>query len=202
MKKNNIYMVTGLLIGLLLLVPMVRAEGVQTTPKDAQAGKASDAYILGPGDALDISLWRDDALTKQNIIILPDGRISFPLAGEIMAAGKTVDELKKDIAEKLIDYVPEPVLSVEVRQANSMLIYVIGRVNTPNRFPVNANVNVLQGLAMAGGLNPFAKRNDIKIFRQEEKKTKIFPFRYDDVVEGRNLEENIVLQRGDVIVVP
>ena len=195
-------MVTGLLIGLLLLVPMVRAEGVQTTPKDAQAGKASDAYILGPGDALDISLWRDDALTKQNIIILPDGRISFPLAGEIMAAGKTVDELKKDIAEKLIDYVPEPVLSVEVRQANSMLIYVIGRVNTPNRFPVNANVNVLQGLAMAGGLNPFAKRNDIKIFRQEEKKTKIFPFRYDDVVEGRNLEENIVLQRGDVIVVP
>jgi len=201
-KKNNIYMVTGLLIGLLLLVPMVRAEGVQTTPKDAQAGKASDAYILGPGDALDISLWRDDALTKQNIIILPDGRISFPLAGEIMAAGKTVDELKKDIAEKLIDYVPEPVLSVEVRQANSMLIYVIGRVNTPNRFPVNANVNVLQGLAMAGGLNPFAKRNDIKIFRQEEKKTKIFPFRYDDVVEGRNLEENIVLQRGDVIVVP
>jgi polysaccharide export outer membrane protein len=98
--------------------------------------------------------------------------------------------------------VPDPVLSLEVKQANSMLIYVIGRVNSPGRFVLNSNVNVLQTLAMAGGLNPFAKKDKIKIFRQEGDRTVIFGFSYKEVVDGNNLEENIQLRRGDVIVVP
>jgi polysaccharide export outer membrane protein len=98
------------------------------------------------------------------------------------------------------------VLSVEVKQVNSMLVFVIGRLNmlstVSGRLLLNANANVLQALAMTGGLNPFAKRNSIKIFRQEGGKTRIFPFHYDDVVEGKHLEENIELQRYDIIVVP
>ena len=99
----------------------------------------------------------------------------------------------------------EPVLNVEVKQVNSMLVFVIGRLNMSSvsgRLVLNANANVLQALAMAGGLNPFAKRNSIKVFRQEGGKTIIFPFHYDDVVEGKRLEENIELKRYDVIVVP
>jgi polysaccharide export outer membrane protein len=110
--------------------------------------------------------------------------------------------LKKEIEEKISPYVPDVTLSVEVKQVNSMLLYVIGRVNNPGRFSLNVNVNVLQALSIAGGLNPFAKRNSIKIFRDEGDKTRIFYFEYDRVVDGKHLEENIMLQRGDVVVVP
>ena len=170
-------------------------------PKDIQSEKIGDSYIIGPGDVLDIALWRDDALIRQ-VVVLSDGRISFPLVGEVPAAEKTIAELKKDIADRLVDYVPDPIISIEVKQSNSMIIYVTGRVNSPNRFTVSANVTVLQGLSIAGGLNPFAKRNKIKIFRQEGDKTEVFLFKYDEVVNGKNLDQNIPLKRGDVIVVP
>jgi polysaccharide export outer membrane protein len=175
-------------------------EEVQT-PKGVQSEKVGDDYIIGPGDLLTISLWRDDALNKE-VTVLADGKISFPLVGEVMAAGKTVAELKKEMAEKLTEYVPEPVLSIEVKQPNSMVIYVTGRVNSPNRYPINSNVSVMQALSTAGGLNPFAKKNKIKIFRQEGGKTTVFLFKYDEVVDGKNIEQNISLKRGDVIIVP
>jgi polysaccharide export outer membrane protein len=166
---------------------------------------APGQYVVGPGDVLDISVWKEEALTKQ-VVVLPDGDIHFPLIGDVRAAGKTVTEIREEIKKLISVYVPEPTLSVDVRQVNSMIIFVIGRVNNSGRFAVNANTNVLQGLAMAGGLNPFAKRNDIKIIRQEgwkgAGKAQTFAFRYDDVAEGRNLEQNIWLQRGDIILVP
>jgi len=177
------------------------------TPKDPQISKDIQSetiggdYIIGPGDVLDIALWRDDALARQ-VVVLSDGKISFPLVGEVVAAGKTIAALKKSIADKLVDYVPDAVISIEVKQTNSMVIYVTGRVNNPNRFPVNTNITVLQAISTAGGLNPFAKRNKIKIFRQEGDKTRVFLFKYDEMVDGINLDQNITLKRGDVLVVP
>lgn len=169
----------------------------------ASAGKpaADDDYVIGQGDMLDISVWGDQALTK-TVVVLPDGNISYFLIGIVKAAGKTVPQLKKEIETRISSYVPNPVLNVEVRQVNSMLIYVIGRVNAPGKFVIYSNVNVLQALSMAGGLNAFAKRDKIKIFREEDGQTKIFNFRYDDVVDGNMLEQNIKLQRGDVLVAP
>jgi polysaccharide export outer membrane protein len=161
-------------------------------------------YLIGPGDVLSISVWKDEALTK-DVVVLPDGVISFPLIGLLKAGGKTVPQLKAEIEAKISQYVSDPVLNVEVKQVNSMLVFVIGRLNMSSvsgRLILNANANVLQALAMAGGLNTFAKRNSIKIFREEGGKTLIFPFRYDDVVEGKRLEQNIELKRYDVIVVP
>lgn len=158
-------------------------------------------YLLGPGDVIDVGVWKDETLSK-SLVVLPDGKISFPLIGEIKAAGRTVPQLKKEIEQKIARYAPDPIVSIEVRQVNSMLIYVIGRVNTPGRFSLNTNVNVLQALTMAGGVNPFAKRDRIRIFRQEGAKTTIFRFKYDEVVEGIDLEQNIMLQRGDIVVVP
>lgn len=158
-------------------------------------------YVIGPGDVLDISVWKDETLTK-SVVVLPDGKISFPLIGQVVAGGKTVAQLKKEIEEKISPYVPSVTLSLEVKQVNSMLIYVIGRVNSPGRFSLNVNVNVLQALSIAGGLNPFAKRNNIKIFREERDQTHIFYFQYDSAVDGKHLWQNIMLQRGDVVVVP
>ncbi len=160
-----------------------------------------DAYIIGPGDTLDISNWKDESLTR-SVVVLPDGKISFPLIGILRAAGKTVAELKVEIESEIIKYVPDPILTVEVRQVNSLQVYVIGRVNSPGKFILNSNITVLQALAMAGGLNPFAKKDKIRIIRQNGNQSVVIPFRYDDVVENAVLDQNIQLQRGDVVVVP
>jgi polysaccharide export outer membrane protein len=158
-------------------------------------------YIIGQGDVLDISVWKDEALTR-TVVVLPDGMIAFPLIGELKAEGKTVAALKQEMETLLARYVSDLVLNVEVRQSNSMLVYIIGRVNNPGRQVLNSRITVLQALAMAGGPNPFAKKNNIRVFRREGAATNSYRFRYDDVVEGEHLEDNIVLHRGDVIVVP
>jgi polysaccharide biosynthesis/export protein len=157
-------------------------------------------YEIGPGDVLQISVWKNEDLTRQ-VVVLPDGQIHFPLVKEVTAAGKSVNELEKILVEKLVAYVPEPDLSINVTQVNSMVIYVIGKVNSPGRFAMNTRIDVLQALAVAGGLNPFAKEKEINVFRKIEGKTKIFIFNYKEVSEGDNLEQNIMLERGDVIVV-
>ncbi len=165
----------------------------------AEPRSADPSYSIGPGDVLEISVWKEEALTKL-LSVLPDGKITFPLIGEVQAAGRTVAQLKKEIESRLVRYVPDPVLSVSVHQVNSLLIYVIGRVNQPGRFVLNANINVLQALAMAGGLNSFAKRDEIKVFRGGEGNHVIYNFNYDEVSAGEKLAQNIVLMRGDVVV--
>lgn len=159
------------------------------------------AYVIGDGDVLEISVWKDQALSKV-VAVLPDGRISFPLLGEIMASGKTVAQLTEELSTKISAYVSDPSLSVGVQQVNSMAIYVIGKVNKSGRFPLTTDINVLQALSMAGGVTPFAKRNQIRILREEWGQTQTFYFHYDDVSEGDDLKKNIVLKRGDVVVVP
>ncbi|MEK7394191.1 MAG: polysaccharide biosynthesis/export family protein [Fibrobacterota bacterium] len=158
-------------------------------------------YTIGPGDQLGIEVWKDPALTRV-VTVLPDGKISFPLIGELDAGGKTVAQLKKEIEQKIARYVPDSTTTVEVRQSNSLHIYVLGRINAPGRLILNANVNVLQALAIAGGPNTFANRTRIRIFRQEGGKTLSFPFNYDDVTAGKELQMNIEVKRGDVIFVP
>jgi polysaccharide export outer membrane protein len=161
----------------------------------------NEDYVIGPGDILDISVWKEEALTKL-VTVLPDGKMSFPLIGQIVAGGKTLDQLRVELEEKLTRYVPDLTLSVGIYQVNSMVIYVIGKVNRPGNFGLNARINVLQALSMAGGLNPFAKSGDIKIFRKEDGQDQILPFDYDDVSKGEKPEQNIWLKRGDVVVVP
>jgi polysaccharide export outer membrane protein len=167
----------------------------------AQAEEEGISYRIGPGDVLDISDWKNPDLTKM-VTVLPDGSISFPLIGEVKAEGKTVSELKKELEKLITRYVPDPVLSVIVHQVNNLQIYIIGKVQRPGTFQLSRDINVLQALSMAGGLNPFAKPDNIKIFREINHKSVIIPFNYDDVVEENKLEGNIRLLGGDVIVVP
>jgi polysaccharide export outer membrane protein len=159
-------------------------------------------YLVGPGDILNISVWKDEALTRQ-CVVLPDGKIAFPLIGQVTVAGRTVADISKELEQKLARFLPGVDLSVGVHQVNSLIVYVIGRVNSPGRFVLNTDVNVLQALSMAGGLNPFAKRGDIKVFREVDGGgTKVYTFDYDAVSSGDNIRGNIRLKRGDVIVVP
>ena len=185
----------------IVLVFLLFFTGSSAFAAETTAQSIGQDYIIGPGDVLDISVWKEEALTKL-VTVLPDGKIAFPLIGEAMASGWTVAQLKKEIETRLARFVPDPVLSVSIHQMNSLMIYVVGKVNKSGRFILNTNVDVLQALAMAGGLNSFAKRGQIKVFRKKDGKTKIFEFDYDDVTDGKKLEQNMQLVRGDTIVVP
>lgn len=185
--------------------PLRAAErGAPAPAPEAEAALPAIAepdYRIGPGDQLNIEVWKNKDLARV-VTVLPDGKIAFPMVGEVVAAGKTVSELQKEIGGKLALYVKDAVLTVEVRQVNSLQIYVLGRVKTPGRIILTSNIDVLQAMAAAGGPDEFAKRSRIRIFRREGRKTVIIPFDYDDVTEGKRLESNILLRRGDVVVVP
>ncbi|CAD7778753.1 MAG: Polysaccharide biosynthesis/export protein [Candidatus Methanoperedenaceae archaeon GB37] len=129
------------------VTPVKKAEKVE---KLEQGG-----FLLGPEDILEISVWKDETLTKQ-VVVRPDGKISFPLIGEIQAAGRTVEGLRKEIIEKLSEFISDPVVTVMVIGINSYKIYVIGKVNKPGAYTVGRSVNVMQALSMAGGFSPFA----------------------------------------------
>ncbi|MDL1956554.1 MAG: polysaccharide export protein [Candidatus Desulfofervidus auxilii] len=161
----------------------------------------SSSFVLGPEDVLEISVWKDEALTKQ-VIVRPDGKINFPLVGEIQAAGKTVEEVKKEITEKLKEYISDPVVTVMLIGINSYKIYIVGKVNKPGAYTLGRRINVMQALAMAGGFSPFADLDNISILRQEGGKQIRIKFDYKAVSKGKKLEQNIFLKSGDVIVVP
>jgi polysaccharide export outer membrane protein len=169
--------------------------------RDDSAASASAEYRIGPEDVLDISVWKEDALKKE-VLVRPDGGISFPLAGDMHAAGHTTQEVQHEIASRLEKYIPDPAVSVLVLKASNYKIYVIGRVNKPGDYASGRAVDVLQALSMAGGLTPFASDGDIRVVRKSDGHEVVIPFNYTDVRRGEHLDQNIILRSGDVVVVP
>lgn len=167
----------------------------------ASSVPAEIAYEIQPGDILDISVWKEEDLQRQ-APVRPDGGISIPLVGEVSTTGLTTEALRERIASELSRYIPDPVVTVGILQLTGNKIYVIGKVNRPGEFPATRYVDVVQALSMAGGMTPYAAVNKIKILRRENNGLKAIPFEYGDIEKGENLEQNIVLQSGDVVVVP
>ena len=166
------------------------------------AAKAAEkTYHIGPGDVLEISVWKDPNLSRK-VVVPPDGTIAFPLIEAINVTNLTVADLKKIVTQRLVEYVPEATVTVMLLEINSLRAYVIGKVNKPGEFPINMETNVMQILAKAEGLNPFASKGSIQIIRQKGNQMVKIPFDYGDVENGKHLEQNIILQPGDVIVVP
>jgi polysaccharide export outer membrane protein len=163
-------------------------------------GEVPHDYRIVPGDMLEISVWREDGL-NQKVLVRPDGGISFPLIGNVAAGGLTVDQLRDEIGRRLGEFLSSPEVTVSVLNSNQR-IYVVGKVNKPGEFPMFTRVSVLQALAMAGGLTPFADRDDIAVLRRTDKENLRLPFDYDSIENGESLEQNILLQNGDVVVVP
>ena len=169
--------------------------------KAAAVSTFASGYRIGPEDILDISVWKEDGL-KREVLVRPDGGISFPLLGHVQAAGKTLAELQQEITGRIQQYVPDAVVTVAVLRIASNKIYVIGRVNKPGEYVAGRYLDVLQALSLAGGLTPYAAENDIKVVRKEDGRDIVHTFRYSQVKAGRNLEQNIRLNAGDVVVVP
>lgn len=162
---------------------------------------SSPAYVIGPEDALEVSVWRDETL-KSAVLVRPDGGISFPLAGDFIVAGMTAAQVRDELVRRLEKFVPEPVVTVTVVRVSSVRIYVIGRVNKPGELPLGRNIDVLQALSIAGGLTPFASEDEIRIIRKIDGKPVSIPFQYSRIRKHGDLSQNITLQSGDVLLVP
>lgn len=179
---------------LLLCVAGAAAQADDTGTNAAQ-------YRLQPGDTLQVAVWKEPDLSAE-VIIRPDGRLSFPLAGDVPAADRTIDELRGELESRIRRFVPEAVLTVSVRALTGNRIYVIGKVARPGDFPLQRPIDVVQALALAGGATAFADVGDIRILRREKGVQTVLRFDYSDVERGRRLEQNVLLQGGDTVVVP
>jgi polysaccharide export outer membrane protein len=174
----------------------------KATPTAAPgAPPIQDAYTVKPGDMLAIAVWKEPDL-QGPVLVRPDGTFSFPLCGQIDARGKTVNELQTLVTDRLKKFISDPVVTVSIQEVKGNKVYVLGQVNKPGEFIVNPRVDVMQALSMAGGTTAFASLGEIVILRRSDGGQQALPFKYADVARGRNLQQNIMLQAGDVVVVP
>jgi polysaccharide export outer membrane protein len=181
-----------------LIAPLWFLAGVGLVQAQAVPGE----YRLHAGDKLDVSVWKEVELQRPAVVIAPDGKFTFPLAGQIQAAGKTVTEVRQELETKLSKYIPEPVVTVGITEVGGNVAYVIGQVNKPGALIMNPAINVLQALSLAGGGTPYAKMDSIIVIRGSQAAQRVLQFRFGQVSAGKDLEQNVVLESGDVVLVP
>lgn len=178
---------------LLVLLALVLAAPAAAAPPDT--------YRLRAGDTVLVMVWREEALEKE-VRVLPDGSITFPLAGRVGVAGLTVPEVERRIAEKLKEYIEDPVVTAVVTGIEGNRVYVIGKVLRPGAVILSEPMTVLQALSLAGGLDKFADGNSVRVLRAGADGERWLPVRYNDLLSGRNTDTNVQLRGGDTIVVP
>lgn len=183
----------NLLVGLSVLVALLFGA--------ASPVMAEEQYQLHQGDMLFISVWGEETLQKE-ALVLPDGSITFPLAGRVNVANTTTTEAEKRITDKLKKFLPEPQVTVVVKSIEGNRAYIIGKVLKTGPFLLTGPTTVLQALSMAGGFDKFAELENIKVLRQNGSKQVPISVDYKKLIRGQNLESNILLVPGDTIVVP
>ena len=172
-----------------------------------EAANTTEDFLLGPEDVLDIVVWKNDNLSQKAVVVRPDGKISVPLIGEMMAGGLTTNELASQIASRLKEFKESPAVTVSVKEVNSYYVYVLGEVGKPGKYQLKSHATVLQAVAVANGFTVFAAKNKMKVLRHvqgKDGKTREIriPARYDDLISGSGEIGDFVLKTGDVIVVP
>lgn len=167
----------------------------------APAAAPVEEYKIGAQDILRIDVWKEAELTR-TVPVRPDGKISLPLLNDVQAAGLTPTQLSSVITEGLKKFINSPQVTVTVSEINSRRVYVTGEVTHAGAFPLLPNMTVLQALSSSGGFTQFARTKNIYVLRNEDGKQVKHSFNYKEVLAGRKQEENIVLEPGDVIVVP
>ena len=160
------------------------------------------AYLIQPGDVLQVSVWKEVDLQGE-VLVRPDGGISFPLVGDLSVEGLSVVQVTEQITQRIQKYIPDPVVTVATKQIGGNQIYVIGKVARPGNFPFSKSLDVMQALSLAGGTTTYASVSDIRILRRAANgQQTAIRFDYSDVENGKALNTNIVLHSGDVVVVP
>ena len=160
------------------------------------------AYIIGSGDILEITTWKEPDFSREEVLVRLDGMITFPLINDIQARGQPPMQVKTDIETRLTEYVESPVVTVTVRSSASKRFYILGEVMRTGEYPLVKNLTVLQAFALAGGFSEWASKKEIILLRNEDGREKIYRVNYRDIIKGRDFDQNIKLQPDDTIIVP
>ena len=192
MNKKLTYMIIILVAGTFL---------INSGPCLAQE-KTQETYLIGSGDILEITTWKEVDFTREEILVRLDGMITFPLINDIQAKGQTPMQVKQAIEKKLKDYVENPIVTVTVTTSGSKRFYILGEVVNTGEYPLVKGLTVLQAFALAGGFTEWASKKEIILMRNEDGKEKIFRVNYKDIIKGKDFSQNIKLQPDDTIIVP
>lgn len=182
--------------GVALLITLLAAPVVSY----AQDGDGLE-YRIGPEDVLQISVWKEDDLDRE-VLVRPDGGISYPLVGDVQVSGRTPVEVQDEISSRIARFIPEAEVTVAVDTVSGYTVFVLGEVNEPGQFTLGRYVDVVQALTLAGGTTPYASDRNIRVLRRQDGREVTYEFDFRDIERGRSLSQNILLQSGDVVVVP
>jgi polysaccharide export outer membrane protein len=204
MKKTLLLSIFCLTLILIFNIPQICfSEEVTSTPNGNEpAAISKDSYRIGSGDILEITTWKEPDFSRPQVLVRNDGKITFPLLGDIEAAGKTPLELKNNIEESLKDYVDNPIVTVTVVNPGSQKFYILGEVARTGEYNLTKKLTILQALALAGGFSEWAKKNEIILLRYENGKEKITRVSYKKIIKGKDLTQNILIKANDTIIVP
>ena len=195
--------------GLLVMTLVSSLVGCSVPSKEIleEANNSQKDFLLGPEDVLDIVVWKNEDLSQKVVVVRPDGKISMPLIGEVMASGRTANQLASQIAGRLKEYKENPAVTVSVKEVNSYYVYVLGEITKPGKYQLKSHSTVLHAVAIAGGFTIYAAKNKMQVIRNVQGEDRMMreiriPARYDDLVSGAGEIGNFVLKTGDVLVVP
>ena len=158
-------------------------------------------YVIGLGDVLEIFVWRNEQLSR-NVVVRPDGKISLPLIQDIQAQGQTVVELKEELTRRFGEYLEDPKVTIILSEVNSYKVSVLGRVVTPGVYPITGNTTLVEAISAAGGFTEWANKRKITVITHQEGKEKKITVNYKKISSGKDPGQNIILKRGDTIIVP
>ena len=195
---------SGLVLALVGSVALAACARLQISPPPMDpVPMARETYVIGVGDTLRITVWRNPDLSLAQVPVRADGKISIPLLDDLQAEGLQPMELKEVITRELSEYVTEPDVTVTLLESNSRNISIMGEVRRNARFPLRRDMRVLEAVAQAGGFTNFADKSDIRIVRKQPDGTEVeYRFDYTAYIKGNAAGTNIVLQPGDTIIVP
>jgi len=203
---KNLFLRTACVVGLChgLFTPVAAQQVPQSRPANGTAApvaaKLPPSFVIGVSDVLTVTFWRDPRMSGE-VVVRPDGMISLPLLNDVHAAGSTPEQLAGALATAAVKYIADPDVTVMVKEIHSRRVFVVGNVTTPGMVSLSGDMNVLQLIAVAGGLHEYADKDNIVIIRTENGQEKRLKFNYNDVLKGKNIKQNILLQPGDTIVV-
>ena len=207
-RHRSMFRCCSLATLVLSLASLAMADGVPkpavSKPGSSEPSQFHDLsqYRIGPGDVIAVDIFKEPDASTTSTPVRSDGKVTLALIGEFRAAGLTPTELETSLTAKYGDILRDPHVTVTVKEINSQKAYVIGQVKKEGPVRLDGPTTVLQALAEAGGVTIFAKRSKIYVLRTEAGQQRTFPFNYDTVIRGKNIEQNIVLLPGDTIVIP
>jgi polysaccharide biosynthesis/export protein len=187
------------------LQQLCAAAGKNSTTKAGQKWSgwvSADAYKIGSGDVLEIVTWKEPDFSRSEVLVRTDGKISFPLLGDVQAAGRTPMEIRKEIESGLKAYVENPIVTVTVKKPESQKFYILGEVKKTGEYPLIKGLTVLQAFAIAGGFTDWASKKEIILLRKENGKDKVYNINYKKIVNDKDFSQNIAIKTDDTIVVP